>query len=252
VPPSPHDGGTALGCAIYGVLKEFGLNTDFRWVNDFLGPANEDSKETELLLRSDPDLVVECPENLLEQVVDLLTDGKVVSLFQERSELGPRALGHRSILADPRRTEIREWINQHVKGRELFRPLAPTVLLEVAPKLFDIDRPVPFMQFAAEVRPEYRNVIPAVTHVDGTSRLQTLTRTEDAFYYDLVKAFENRTGIGVLLNTSFNGKGEPIVETCREAIACFKKTALDALIVPPLLVQKRIELVVGQLSTQLK
>jgi carbamoyltransferase len=241
VPPSPHDGGTALGCAIYGVLTEFGMYTDFRWVNDFLGPASEDPQEKERLLWSDPDLVVERPENLLERVVDLLTDGKVVSLFQERSELGPRALGHRSILADPRRPKIREWINKHVKGRELFRPLAPTVLLEVAPKFFDVDRPVPFMQFAAKVRPEYRNIIPAVTHVDGTARLQTITRTEDAFYYDLIKTFENRTGIGVLLNTSFNGKGVPIVETCTDAIACFKKTPLHALIVPPFLVRKRNE-----------
>jgi carbamoyltransferase len=239
VPPSPHDGGTALGCAIYGFLNQSRDGGSFRWVSDFLGPETEDLVTQEQVLRNDPDLVVERPENLIERAVDLIVSDQVVALFQGKSELGPRALGHRSILADPRKASTRAWINEHVKGRELFRPLAPTVLLEAASRFFQIDRPTPFMQFAANVRAEYRSVIPAVTHVDGSARLQTITSTEDPFFYDLIKAFETRTGIGVILNTSLNGRGEPIVETCVEAVACFKKTALDALIVPPLLALKK-------------
>jgi carbamoyltransferase len=241
VPPSPHDGGTALGCALYGWIEHLHLPRDFRWVNDFLGPEPETAAAIEQLLRKDNDLVVEKRDDLIEKMVDLLVSGRIVSLFQGRSELGPRALGHRSILADPRNPRIRSWINRNVKGRELFRPLAPAVLLEAASIFFDIDCPVPFMQFAASVRPEYRETIPAVTHVDGTARLQTVSRDEDPFFYSLIKAFEARTGIPVLLNTSFNGKGEPIVETPHEAIACFKSTAMHALAMPPFLIRKRVE-----------
>jgi carbamoyltransferase len=241
VPPSPHDGGTALGCALYGWIEHLHMPGDFRWVNDFLGPEPETAAAVEQLLRKDDGLVVEKPDDLIEKMVDLLVSGRIVSLFQGRSELGPRALGHRSILADPRLPRIRSWINRNVKGRELFRPLAPAVLLEAASTFFEIDSPVPFMQFAASVRPEYRELIPAVTHVDGTARLQTVSRDEDPFFYSLIKAFEARTGIGVLLNTSFNGKGEPIVETPHEAIACFKSTAMHALAMPPFLIRKRVE-----------
>jgi carbamoyltransferase len=128
-----------------------------------------------------------------------------------------------------------------VKGRELFRPLAPVALEEAAPTFFEVDRPVPFMQFAVKVRPEYREVIPAVTHVDGTARLQTVNEEEDPFLYALLKAFEARTGVGVLLNTSFNGQGEPIIETPEEALACFEATRLHALAIPPYLIGKRLE-----------
>jgi carbamoyltransferase len=236
VPPSPHDGGSALGCAIYGWVEEFGLAPDFRWINDFLGPIQPAWAADSLF---DDELRVERPVDLIQEIVDLLVNGRVVALFQDRSELGPRALGHRSILADPRRAEMRTWINCHVKGRETFRPLAPAVLLESSSRFFQIDRPVPFMQFATDVRPEYRDIIPAVTHVDGTARLQTVHRDADPFFYDLIQAFEKRTGIGVLLNTSFNGKGEPIVETPAEAIACLKGTAMHALAIPPYLIHKR-------------
>lgn len=242
VPPSPHDGGTALGCALYGLIEGLGVRRKFHWVNDFLGPRCEDlERAVEALLRVDEDVIVERPDNLIESLVDLLASGRVAALFQDRSELGPRALGHRSILADPRSPTVRGWINQHVKGREMFRPLAPAVLIEAASDYFDIDQPVPFMQFAAEVRPECRDIIPAVTHVDGTARLQTVSSEDDPFFHSVIKSFGRRTGISVLLNTSFNGKGEPIVETPAEALSCFKSTAIHALAIPPFLIRKRAE-----------
>lgn len=240
VSPSPHDGGTALGCALYGMIDILGVRRDFQCINDFLAP--EPSLDGfEMLLLTKAEFITEQPADLIAQMVDLLEAGRTVALFQGRSELGPRALGHRSILADPRNPAIRAWINKHVKGREMFRPLAPVALEEAAPTFFEIDRPVPFMQFAVKVRPEYRAVIPAITHVDGTARLQTVNQAEDPFLYALLKAFEARTGIGVLLNTSFNAQGEPIIETPAEALACFEATPLHALAIPPYLIRKQLE-----------
>jgi carbamoyltransferase len=237
IPPSPHDGGTAVGCAIYGMTEVLAERSSFLWINDFLGPE----PPPYLVPEVEPGLRVEKPSNLLERMCELLESGRVLGLYQVRSELGPRALGHRSILADPRRASIRTCINRNVKGRELFRPLAPIVLEHMASQFFDIDRPAPFMQFAADVRSEKREIIPAVTHVDGTARIQTVSERDDAFLYSLLKAFEERTGVGVLLNTSFNGKNEPIVESPQEAFACFKATAIHALVMPPYLITKEAE-----------
>ena len=240
VQPSPHDGGTALGCALYGMIEILHERHDFQCVNDFLAPEPSlAGLESRLTTRDG--LITEKPADLIAKMVELLEGGNTIALFQGRSELGPRALGHRSILADPRQTAIRAWINKHVKGRELFRPLAPVALEETASTYFEIDRPVPFMQFAVKVRPEYQSVIPAITHVDGSARLQTVNEREDPFLYQLIKAFQARTGIGVLLNTSLNGQGEPIVETPEEALHCFETTALHNLVIPPYLIRKDLE-----------
>jgi carbamoyltransferase len=240
IPPSPHDGGTALGSAIYGLREVLRRPTDFKWVNDFLGPDTE-YNVPDLLLNEAHEYTIDKPSNLVESMVQLLETGRVIGLYQGRSELGPRALGHRSILADARHPNIRTWINRHVKGRELFRPLAPMVLEDKASEYFDIDRPAPFMQFATDVRLEKREVIPAVTHVDGTARLQTVGQHDDKLIWELLKVFEARTGVAVILNTSFNGKDEPIVETPLEAIRCFKSTALHALVMPPYVIYKKRE-----------
>ena len=237
VPPSPHDGGTALGCAVYGMLEVLGLERDLQWVNDFTGPEPCLSG-LEATVR-DEGLELEQPPDVIEAMVELLERGNVVALFQGRSELGPRALGHRSILADPRSPDIKSRINKSIKGREWFRPLAPAALEETAGRYFDIDRPVRFMQFAVDVRPEWQTLLPAITHTDGTARLQTVGPHDDGFFHSLLKAFEARTGVGVLLNTSFNGKDEPIVETYAEAIRCFKSKDIDALAVPPFLIRRR-------------
>jgi carbamoyltransferase len=240
IPPAPSDAGTALGCAVYGMSELLDAPSDYRWTDDFLGPEPR-LFDVEEALRGADDLVVEAPDDLCGQVADLLCRTKTVALYQGRSEFGPRALGHRSILGDPRFSFVRDWINARVKQREWFRPLAPVVLLERAERYFDIRQPSPFMQFAAPVRPEARDRIPAVTHVDCTARLQTVGEHDDPFLRGLLEAFDARTGIPVLLNTSFNGKEEPIVESPAQAVASFRCTPLHALVMPPYLVRKRIE-----------
>ena len=174
-------------------------------------------------------------------MLDLLCSGRVVGLYQGRSEFGPRALGHRSILADPRRDRVRDWINARVKGREWFRPFAPVVPEERAPAYFALSGASPFLQFAAPVRPEIAPMLPAITHVDGTARLQTVSPGDDPLLRALLAGFEVRTGVPVLLNTSFNRHDEPIVETPFEAVAAFRRMPLHALAMPPFLVTKRRE-----------
>jgi carbamoyltransferase len=240
IAPAPGDAGTALGCAMYGMTELLGAPSLFQWNQDFLGPEPR-VDDLEAALRGADDLIVESPADLCESVIDLLCSTKVVALYQGRSEFGPRALGHRSILGDPRLPFVRDWINAKVKQREWFRPLAPVVLLERAERFFEIYRPSPFMQFAANVRTEAAALIPAVTHVDGTARLQTVGEHDDPFLRALLEAFEARTGISVLLNTSFNRKEEPIVESPAEAVETFRCTPIHALVMPPYLVRKRTE-----------
>lgn len=240
IPPSPHDGGTALGCALYGAIEHLAAPIDFRWTNDFLGPqADEAELERAVLASAGEDLVVQRPEDLLGEVVEALDRGGVVALHHGPSESGPRALGNRSILADARHPAMRDFINSRVKGREWFRPLAPIVLLDAADRIFEIDRPAPFMQIAADVRARFRHRLPAITHVDGTARLQTVDAESTPFLHALLTRFEARTGCPVLLNTSLNGPGDPLTETPAHSLATFRQTEMHALVIPPLLVRKR-------------
>lgn len=243
IPPAPSDAGTALGCAIYGLTEVAGLPCHYRWQNDYLGPEPA-LAEIDAALAGAQDLLIERIANtdeLCSCIAALIGDGKVVGLFHGRSEFGPRALGHRSILADPRHPHMRDWINDKVKLREWFRPLAPVVLLEHAERYFDVRAASPFMQFAAPVRAQQAGVIPAVTHVDCTARLQTVGPHDDPFLLKLLHAFHERSGVPVLLNTSFNGKDEPIVETPGEALDTFRRTPMQALAMPPYLVRKQLE-----------
>jgi carbamoyltransferase len=240
IPPSPHDGGTAVGCALYGMIESLGVPNDFRWSDDFLGPLPGQAALEATLRAGAGDLIVERPD-LLDRVVELLDSGRVVGLHTGRSESGPRALGNRSILADARHPGMRDFINSHVKGREWFRPLAPIVLREAASRIFDIDRPTPFMQFAADVNPAYRAQLPAITHVDGTARLQTVEAGSTPFLHALLRRFEERTSCPVLLNTSLNRQGDPLTESPADSLACFRATAMHALVLPPFLVRKRVE-----------
>ncbi|HEY0062670.1 MAG TPA: carbamoyltransferase C-terminal domain-containing protein [Telluria sp.] len=242
IPPAPSDAGTALGCAIYGLTELAGQPCDFRWQNDYLGPE-QSLADIDMVLAGARDLQIECleePQAMSERIVDLIEAGMVVGLFQGRSEFGPRALGHRSILGDPRPAAMRDWINDRVKQREWFRPLAPIVLLEYAERYFDINAASPFMQFAAPVRADAASLIAAVTHVDRTARLQTVGPHDDPLLRSLLETFHARTGTPVLLNTSFNGKDEPIVETPAEALDTFRQTPMDALAMPPYLIRKRV------------
>lgn len=241
IPPSAHDGGTALGCALYGMVECLGEPSDFRWTNDFLGPEPDARavEETVLAADADPGLVVERPDELAGRAAELLEAGHVVAVHHGRSESGPRALGHRSIIADARHPGMRDFINFQVKGREWFRPLAPLVLAEAASTIFDVDRPAPFMQLATDVRPEHRAALPAITHVDGTARIQTVEPGGTPFLHALLAAFAARTGCPVLLNTSLNGKGDPLTETPADSMACLTGTELHAMAMPPYLVRKR-------------
>lgn len=242
IPPAPSDAGTALGCALYG-LELAGAPCDFRWTNDYLGPEPAAADIAAAVLDAG-DLIVERVagrDALSQRMLDLLCARKVVALYQGRSEFGPRALGHRSILGDPRAACMRDWINARVKQREWFRPLAPVVLEERAGDYFDVPGPSPFMQFATPVHPHMAGVVPAITHVDCTARLQTVGPHDDPLLRTLLEGFAHRTGVPVLLNTSFNGKDEPIVETPAEAIASFRRMPLHALAMPPFVLRKPVE-----------
>jgi carbamoyltransferase len=243
IPPAPGDAGTALGCALYGLTELAGASCAYRWTHDYLGPAPR-RQDIDAALADRDDLHVEyLPDTdaMCSRMLDLLCGRRVLALVQGRSEFGPRALGHRSILADPRHAAVRDWINARVKQREWFRPLAPVVPAERAAEYFDLPRSSPFMQFAAPVRPGMAAHVPAITHVDGTARLQTVGPDDDPLLRRLLAGFATRTNVPVLLNTSFNGKDEPIVETPDEALASFRRMPLHALAMPPYLVTKRSE-----------
>ena len=167
----------------------------------------------------------------------MIADGNIVGWYIGGSEYGPRALGHRSILADSRRKEMKDIINDKIKHRESFRPFAPAVLAECCSEYFDLEGESPFMLLVAEVlKPD---IIPSVTHVDGTARVQTVTRESNGKFYDLINEFKKITGVPVILNTSFNDAGEPIVETPEDALICFLNTGMDVLVLENYLIQKK-------------
>jgi carbamoyltransferase len=177
-------------------------------------------------------------DQLITRVAKMIADGAIVGWFHGRMEFGPRALGRRSFLADPRRADMRELLNEKVKLREWFRPLAPSMLEEASPKLFGIDHRDPFMVTVLAVREEMRDKIPAVVHVDGTARPQTVSRNTNPRYWKLLKEFERIAGVPVLLNTSFNIQ-EPIVCKPADAVRTFQAASFDALILEDHLVLRR-------------
>ena len=166
-----------------------------------------------------------------------IADGHILGWYQGRAEWGPRALGNRSIVADPRRAEMKDILNQRIKHREMFRPFAPSILEEATGEYFERTHPSPFMTFAYHVRPEKRSVIPAPTHVDGTARLQTVSRRTNPLYWRLINAFGELTGVPVVVNTSFNDN-EPIVCRPEEALDCFLRTRMDALVMGNLILRR--------------
>ena len=179
------------------------------------------------------------PEELVKVTAKHIADGKVVGWFQGRMEWGPRALGNRSILVDPRRAEMKDILNQRIKHREPFRPFAPSIPEEKVGDYFECSYPSPFMNLAYRVRADKRAKIPAPTHVDGTGRLQTVGRQTNPLYWSLIKEFENLTDVPVLLNTSFN-EIEPIVCTPAEALRCFLRTRMDVLMLGSYVLKKKV------------
>lgn len=172
------------------------------------------------------------------EVATAISEGLVIGWFQDRMEWGPRALGHRSILGDPRRADMKDILNLKIKRRESFRPFAPSVLREAVPEWFSLDGDVPFMMQVYPIREDKRSLIPAVTHVDGTGRLQTVTEADNGRYYRLIRAFRDLTGVPMVLNTSFN-ENEPIVCTPSQALDCFLRTKMDLLVLDDVLIRRR-------------
>jgi carbamoyltransferase len=236
VQPAAGDAGTALGAALWVDLQER-HSEERAYVMDhvFLGPAYGDSEIEEFLRWSK--LPYRRLNHIADETADLLVQDKIIGWFQGRMEFGPRALGARSILASPLHASMQTRINE-IKDREDFRPVAPVVLEEEASRWFAHAAVSPFMLFVHDVLPEKAKRIPAVRHVDGTARVQTINRSQHALYYDLLKAFEQRTGVPVLVNTSFNTRGEPIVCSPRDAVESFWTSPLDALVIGSFLLEK--------------
>jgi carbamoyltransferase len=236
--PAAGDAGTALGAALWIDLQErHGKERAYRMDHAFLGPAYSDS-EVEHVLRWTK-LPYRRLAHIADDTADLLVQDKIVGWFQGRMEFGPRALGARSILASPLHASMQTKIND-LKDREDFRPVAPVVPEEEAERWFAPAGASPFMLFVYEVVPDKAERIPAVRHIDGTARIQTVNRAQHALYYDLVKAFQQRTGVPVLINTSFNIRGKPIVCSPRDAVEAFSSSPLDALVIGSFLLKKSL------------
>ena len=235
VQPAAGDAGTALGAALWVDAEQRGDGRRWRMEHAFLGPDCPDDQVEQLLREAK--LNYTRPPDIVRETARLLAQNKVVGWVQGRMEFGPRALGARSILASPIDPAMQERLNQ-IKDREDFRPVAPVVLEEAAADWFEDAGPSPFMLFVYRVRADKAERIPAVRHVDGTARIQTINRSQHAAYYDLVRAFGELTGVPVLVNTSFNTRGEPVVCTARDAIESFCTTALDVLAIGPFLLEK--------------
>jgi carbamoyltransferase len=233
VQPAAGDAGTALGAAL-SVARDLG--DDVRpMTSAALGPEWTDEEIEDALIRAD--LGFERPANVAEAVADAIAADGIVAWFQGRAEFGPRALGHRSLLADPCNAGNLERLNE-VKGREQFRPVAPMVLADRADAIFDGPLPSPYMLFTHDVRPEWRSRIPAATHVDGSARIQTVDRRQEPLVARMLEAFERRTGVPVVINTSLNTAGRPIVNSPRDALEVFGSAPVTALAMGPFLVRR--------------
>ncbi|MBK6931262.1 MAG: carbamoyltransferase [Saprospirales bacterium] len=237
VPPAGHDAGTSIGAALYVLhQKEQYPRPAFR--HEAYTGTKAASGIIEALLHQRGIAFDRLEDTaLFNEVTECLLHAGVVGWFQGRAEFGPRALGNRSILADPRRTDAKDLLNAKIKRRESFRPFAPSILLEAATQYFEDPDEVPFMEKVYRVRPEKQYLIPAVTHVDGTGRLQTVSKQDNPRYYRLIQTFGEKTGIPVLLNTSFN-ENEPIVNTPEEALECFLRTEMDMLVLEDIVIRR--------------
>ncbi|MGH6792684.1 MAG: carbamoyltransferase family protein [Methyloceanibacter sp.] len=242
IQPAAGDDGIAIGCAYYGHCEILKKPRRFVMEHSYLGRAYSDQDVQDAISHGLIGLATKSTrsKNICRDTAKLLSESKVLGWFQGRSEFGPRALGNRSILADPRTPEMKDTLNSRVKFRQAFRPFAPIVLAERATEIFEGDEESPFMLLAKNVRPEWRDKIPAIVHVDGTARVQTVRRETNERLYRLLKEFEALTGVPVLLNTSFNVKGEPIVETPLDAVRCFLSTGIDYLAIHDMLVAKTL------------
>jgi carbamoyltransferase len=250
IQPAAGDDGIAIGCAYYGYLEILKQRRSFVMEHSYVGKRYTDREAedatSKFLIRSQ--ITSRRSEDICRDTAKLLAEQQVIGWFQGGSEFGPRALGNRSLLADPRKAEMKDILNRRVKHRQAFRPFAPIVLAERAKDVFEGEEDSPFMLIAKRVRPEWRDRIRAIVHVDGTARVQTVREQTNPMLYRLLREFEALTGVPVLVNTSFNVKGEPIVETPRDAVVCFLTTGIDHLILHDRLISKNpLHRIVGPL-----
>jgi carbamoyltransferase len=236
IPPNPGDSGTGIGSALHVAALCGNTIPSAVLSSPYLGAEfSQDEIDAALVDRG-----VACsrPVEIEKAVAQHLAEGRVVGWFQGRAEVGPRALGNRSIVADPRRTDMKELLNSRVKFREWFRPFAPAVIAPKVNEWFEIKTESPYMSFVCPVLPHRRSEIPAVTHVDGTARVQTVRYEQNPMFYRLIREFENITGVPMVVNTSFNTMGEPIVNSPRDAIDCFLKSGIEVLAIGNSLILK--------------
>jgi carbamoyltransferase len=237
IQPAAGDAGGALGVASYIYHTILGHKREYVWKDAYLGPSYSTDEVRKYLETGGVAYTELAEEDLLEQTTQAIIDQKVIGWYQGRMEFGPRALGNRTIIADARNPDNKDVVNMKIKFRESFRPFAPSVLEERVSDYFELDVPSPYMLLVAQVREDKRE-IPSVTHVDGSARIQTVNREENRLYYDLIKYFEDRTGCPVIINTSFNVRGEPIVCTPHEAFLCFMRTDMDVLVMDRFYMEK--------------
>jgi carbamoyltransferase len=241
IQPAAGDAGGAVGAAAFIYHSLLGHPRNYVMDHAYLGPEYSDEEIENYLKKQGVKYHKLSHADMLRTTAELMAKGdKVIGWFQGRMEYGPRALGSRSIIADARSAENWKRVNLKIKFRESFRPFAPTVLEERVSDWFDLDRPSPYMLLVAQVKQEHqeKKSIPAVTHVDGSARIQTINRDQNAAYYDLIKEFERLTGCPVIINTSFNVRGEPIVCTPHDAYLCFMRTNMDNLVLSDYILYK--------------
>ena len=246
IPPSPGDAGSAVGCAQYSyhIHHSKKKNTENNlsvaiWENVYVGPSYTNEEIRKFLDSNKVSYEKLDEQSLLEKTAKLISEGNIVGWYQGKMEWGPRALGNRSILADPRDAKMKDILNEKIKHRESFRPFAPSIMEEYVSDYFDIDVPSPYMLMVTNVKQPKK--IPAVTHIDGTGRLQTVSAESNPLYYNLINEFYKITGIPVLINTSMNVMGEPIVNTPEQAYAMITKTDMDCIIMGDNLIFSNME-----------
>jgi carbamoyltransferase len=238
VQPAAGDSGIAVGAAYHVWNQEGNGPRGFEMVHAFTGPEYGDDEIVEALSEAGLEPRRLDDDALIAETAQRLADGEVVGWFQGRMEFGPRALGNRSIVVDPRRHDMKDILNARIKHREAFRPFAPSCLAERAGEYFVSDYPSPVMLLVFDVLPDKRAEVPAITHVDGTARVQTVSVDDNPLYYRMISEFEKLTGVPMVVNTSFNDNNEPIVASPQDAIACYLKTDVDALALGPFWVEK--------------
>jgi len=238
IQPASYDAGTSLGAALYVKHQILGAPRDFTMEHTYWGL--EYSREACLSALNAHGLPYRelCDEALADAAADLIANGNILGWYQGRFEWGPRALGNRSIVCDPRNASMKDHLNRRIKHREGFRPFAPSVLEERAGDWFEMAEASPFMLMTCQVRREQQAHVPAITHVDGTARQQTVSKSTNPKYWGLIHAFERKTGVPVVLNTSFN-ENEPVVNTPEEGVSCYLRNDMDVLALGPFLVEKK-------------